>query len=402
MVFTAPVMFTPAFSERCFELHPAPQVMLRLDGAIIAANPAWEQLVGLERGRAIGLRITELVHPEDRGTVERRLSRLGAGEEALGFRARLLPAEGAARWMQRWVHWSAAAPAGEGIVHALCYDMTALNEAERAASERTRFLSTLLSNLPGMVYRCRNEPDWPMEFISDACGPITGYPAREFLELGRTYGSLLLPEDAQRVWDDVQAAIEARKPFKLRYRITNAQGEVRWVHEQGRALYGEDGALIALEGYIFDATEFVRTEEELAEKLSVIEAQAEAIRHLSTPIIEVWDGVLTMPIVGRIDRARADEMMQALLDAVDRSDCRQVILDLTGVDSIDEPVAGHLVKMLDAARLLGAEGVLVGIRSEVARTLVALGVDLAHVPTRGDLRDALLECMRVRRGAAPR
>ncbi|WP_437290849.1 PAS domain-containing protein [Sorangium sp. So ce406] len=389
-------MFSPGFAERCFSLHPAPQALLRPDGSIATANPALARAAGVDRERVRDVHIAELVHLEDRRQVESCLVDLGRGEQARSWRARLQPPGAGARWMD----WSAAAPAGERVVHVILHDVNQLHEAERAARERERFLSSVFSNLVGMVYRCRNEPDWPLEFITAGCQQLTGYSPEQYVDHRVMYGHLIHPEDQARVWDEVQAALGVRQPFTLRYRITTAEGEERWVYEQGCGVRAEDGALLALEGYVTDVTERVRAEQSLAEKLHLIEAQAEAIRNLSTPIIEVWDGVLILPIVGFVDRERANQMTEALLDAVVTSGSSHVIVDLTGVDIIDTEVASHLMKMLDAVRMLGAQGVLSGIRPEVARTIVALGVDLSRLPTRNGLRDALLDCIRARSRAA--
>ncbi|WP_437930957.1 PAS domain-containing protein [Sorangium sp. So ce291] len=390
------MVYFQGFAERCFTLHPAPQALLRPDGSIATANPALARAAGVGRERVQDVHIAELVHLDDRRQVEACLVELGQGEQARTWRARLQPAGAGARWMD----WIAAAPGGEGIVHVVLHDVHELREAERASRERERFLSSVFGNLIGMVYRCRNEPDWPLDFITAGCEQLTGYPSEEYVQHRVMFGHLIHPEDQGRVWDEVQAALAVRQPFTLRYRIRTASGEERWVYEQGCGVHAEDGALLALEGYVTDVTERVHAERMLAEKLRVIEAQAEAIRHLSTPIIEVWEGVLTMPIVGSIDRERASQLMEALLDAVVRSGSSHVIVDLTGVDIIDSAVASHLMKMLDAVRMLGAQGVLAGIRPEVARTIVALGVDLSRVPTRNGLRDALLDCIRAKSRAA--
>ncbi|WP_437536913.1 PAS domain-containing protein [Sorangium sp. So ce726] len=385
-------MLSSGFTESCFTIHPAPQALLRPDGSIARANPALARVAGVGRERVQDVHIAELVHIEDRRRVEACLGELGQGEEARTWRARLQPPSAGARWMD----WSAAAPAGEGIVHVILHDVNDLHESERVSRERERFLSSVFGSLNGMVYRCRNEPDWPLDFITAGCEQLTGYSSEDYVQHRVMFGHLIHPDDQRRVWDEVQAALAVRQPFTLRYRIRTARGDERWMYEQGCGVHDEDGKVLALGGYIIDVTERVLADETLAEKLRVIEAQAEVIRTLSTPIIQVWDGVLILPMVGFVDRERADQITQALLDAVVGSGSTHVIVDLTGVDIIDSAVASHLMKMLDAVRLLGAQGVLSGIRPEVARTIVALGVDLSRVPTRNGLRDALLDCIRAR------
>jgi anti-anti-sigma regulatory factor len=131
----------------------------------------------------------------------------------------------------------------------------------------------------------------------------------------------------------------------------------------------------------------------LKEKLRIIEAQQTAIQRLSTPIIEVWEGVLTMPVLGVVDEQRAEQMMSVVLERVSQSGCEYTIIDLTGADSVDTRTADHLMKIVQAVQLLGAKSIVVGIRSDVAQTLVAMGVDLSSITTLRNLREALLFCM---------
>jgi PAS domain S-box-containing protein len=99
--------------------------------------------------------------------------------------------------------------------------------------ERDRQWATLVSNLPGLVYRCRNDPNWTMEFVSDGITAISGYSHEEFEKQTRHYGDLIVEEDRQRVWQTVQNAIGSKKPFHMEYRIRAADGESKWVWEHG-------------------------------------------------------------------------------------------------------------------------------------------------------------------------
>lgn len=142
------------------------------------------------------------------------------------------------------------------------------------------------------------------------------------------------------------------------------------------------------------ARERRRAEEALRDNVELIARQEDAIRSLSTPIIEVWQGVLAMPLFGAIDERRAGQMMTVLLDAVGSRQSRYAVLDLTGVSTIDAVTAEHVVRLVRAVQLLGAKGVVAGMRPEVARMIVSLGVDLGGIETRANLREALVRCMR--------
>jgi PAS domain S-box-containing protein len=124
--------------------------------------------------------------------------------------------------------------------------------SRNALEERNRRLNTLISNLPGVVYRCRNEPGWPMEFVAGECAELTGYTVNE-LESGQVvWGEdIIHPDDRERMWEAVQAALDADEPFEVTYPITTADDEVRWVWERGRAI---DEEQTHVDGFITDVT----------------------------------------------------------------------------------------------------------------------------------------------------
>lgn len=128
---------------------------------------------------------------------------------------------------------------------------------------------------------------------------------------------------------------------------------------------------------------------ELEEKLATIEQQRSAIRELSTPVMEVWEGILCLPIVGIMDTTRSAEMTDSLLKAVVATRARSTIVDITGIEVMDTRTADHFIRMAKAVRLLGAECVLTGMNPQIAQTVIHMGVDMAGVVTHRSLRDAL-------------
>lgn len=126
-----------------------------------------------------------------------------------------------------------------------------------------------------------------------------------------------------------------------------------------------------------------------------------AVDALSTPILEVWSQVLVLPLIGAIDDQRSEMILERLLEAVSRSQCRFVILDVTGVEGIDPATAERLLRVVAAAELLGARSLITGVRPSVARTLVSLGVDFGAMVTLRTLRDGLRECIRQMQGRRP-
>jgi rsbT co-antagonist protein RsbR len=145
-----------------------------------------------------------------------------------------------------------------------------------------------------------------------------------------------------------------------------------------------------------EASEREKTEtlEQLRAQLATIDAQRLAIQQLSTPILEVWDDVLALPVVGVVDSQRAAQMMERLLEEVVRRQARTVIIDLTGVEVVDTKTADYFLKVIRAVELLGARCSISGIRPAVAQTLVELGVDLGAIRTSRNLKHALRDSLR--------
>jgi len=133
---------------------------------------------------------------------------------------------------------------------------------------------------------------------------------------------------------------------------------------------------------------------ELEEALETIRNQQRSIAELSTPILQLWEDVLAMPIIGTVDTRRSIDIMEKLLAEVSARQSRFVILDITGVEVVDTKTADHFIKVTQAARLLGATCIVSGIRPAVAQTLVAIGVDMSSIETVSTMKEGLRECLR--------
>jgi rsbT co-antagonist protein RsbR len=167
----------------------------------------------------------------------------------------------------------------------------------------------------------------------------------------------------------------------------------RPLFEQLRAESGKDAQLLLDE--VWAATELVdslglhtvatfqRAREEL------INRQQREMLELSTPVVKLWDGILALPMIGTLDSARTQIVMESLLQRIVETGSQIAILDITGVPTVDTLVAQHLIKTVTALRLMGAECIISGIRPQIAQTIVHLGVDLQGVVTKANLADAL-------------
>ncbi|HRP63177.1 MAG TPA: PAS domain-containing protein [Phycisphaerales bacterium] len=169
-------------------------------------------------------------------------------------------------------------------------DITPQKEIAGSLQETARFLSTLISNLPGWVYRCRNDQTWTTEYASDGVERITGYPASAFAEGGGlSFENLIHPDDRQRVHDVINAAVEKNEPFQVVYRATAQDGTEHWLSEQGQGVFAEDGSLIALEGFITDITGSKQAEAALRHTEQRMEREFKALVEHAPDIISRFD-----------------------------------------------------------------------------------------------------------------
>lgn len=120
----------------------------------------------------------------------------------------------------------------------------------------------------------------------------------------------------------------------------------------------------------------------------LIKRQQEDLLELSTPVVKLWDGILALPIIGTLDSARTQVVMESLLEAIVQSNSRVAIIDITGVPTVDTVVAQHLLKTVTAARLMGADCIISGVRPQIAQTIVHLGINLLDVTTKATLSAA--------------
>ncbi|MGL5193599.1 MAG: PAS domain-containing sensor histidine kinase, partial [Chroococcales cyanobacterium] len=131
-------------------------------------------------------------------------------------------------------------------------------------TENQRTLATLMSNLPGMVYRSKNDRNWTMEFVSDGCIALTGYNPEELIGNRQvSFCKIIHPDDQDKLWAKVQSSLQNQQPFEFAYRIITRTGETKWVWEQGRGIFSVTGELFALEGYLTDITERTKSLEAL-------------------------------------------------------------------------------------------------------------------------------------------
>jgi PAS domain S-box-containing protein len=174
----------------------------------------------------------------------------------------------------------------------LAQDITEQVRAEAALRESERRLATVISNLPGAVYRCRADAQWTVEFLSDGYRALTGIDPSELLgRPGTRHSELIHPEDRQREFDTMQAAMAQKRHFQVEYRMYTASGEQRWIWEQGTGVYSEHGELEAIEGFSTDITDRKEAEaalqrahdeleQRIRERTAALESEQRALRRM--------------------------------------------------------------------------------------------------------------------------
>ena len=241
--------------EGVFRAFPDRYLWLDADGTVLSCNGPEDH------GAVAGRSLSEVFPPEPAGHLNQAFLRTlrtnslttleyaahEAGEARL-FEARFVPLGGASSRRRQ--------------VLLIIRDITERKRLEEQLRERDRDYVSLLGNVSGMAYRCRNDERWTMELVSDGCHALTGYGASD-LSGNRVvaFADLIHREDRQRVWEQCQASLEARQPCSSEYRIVTAGGEEKWVWDQARGVYAPSGELLAVDGLVTDITQRKRAEE---------------------------------------------------------------------------------------------------------------------------------------------
>lgn len=239
--------------------------------------------------------------------------------------------------------------------------------------------------------------DWLWEIDASGRYTFVGPQIRRFLgyapeeALGKTPFDFMAPAEAARVAAQFEPIANARLPFKALENVnTHKDGSLVTLETSGFPLFDSKGEYVGYRGMDRDVTASRRADAEHARlKDEIIRTQAAALVELSTPLIPLGERILVMPLVGTVDARRAEQIMETLLTGVGSGHTAVAIIDITGVNNVDTNVASALVSAAKAVRLLGAQVVLTGIRPEVARVLVNLGVDLGAISTQRTLQDGI-------------
>ncbi|WP_437320740.1 PAS domain-containing protein [Sorangium sp. So ce385] len=357
------------------------------DPVIAGWSEGAERLFGYTAEEVLGRSLLDTLSGRGGREAFRRLAKDGSGASHRCESARKDGSEVVVAWAQHPLRDGSGRPAraiyvGRYVGRDVEQGTSARAPAEAEPGVAQQLLRAILDHLPIVVCKYDRE------------GVFTFHDGKGTEAAGVTPGQLLGANILELYGSDMEASWGMRRALagEAARDVSDVQGASweTWYLPVHGARGGPDGAI----SITLNASEARQKEIELRAKLQLIEKQQKVIRDLSTPIIEVWDKVLTLPMVGVVDSLRLSEVMDNLLSAIVSKDARYAILDLTGVDAVDTQTARYLIEIIDAIRLLGAEGIVTGIRSNVAQTMITLGVDLSGVTTVGNLRAGLKLCMR--------
>ncbi len=246
----------------------------------IEANSAICNMLGYTRDEILSRRLEDLHPQEELPRILDLFERQVRGEISLAPDITMLRKDGSVVYVD--VNATRVTLGGKQCIMGIFRDITERKLAEEALQESERSLKTLMSNLPGMAYRCCNDRNWTMEYVSEGAAALTGYQPADLTGNAKiAYNDLIHHDDQKPVWETVQKTIGSRDKFRLSYRIRRADGQERWVWEQGQGVFSLAGDLLALEGFIIDVSERRLLEEERlkTQKLEAIGTLAGGIAH---------------------------------------------------------------------------------------------------------------------------
>ncbi len=266
-------------------------------------------------------------------------------------------------------------------------------ELEQRVEARTAELATAREELQRSHDELEERVEERTSELADAREDIQrSHDQMELRVEERTFELATAREDLQRSHDDLEERVEARTS-----ELAEAREELQQSHDDLESRIQERTEELAVARQNLEVSH-AELEQRVEERTGELEAAMEeisqrntAISEMSMPVVDVWQGIILLPLVGILDTERAQNMVERLLESIVQNRTRVAILDITGVPTVDTSVARHLVQTVESAQMLGAEVVLTGFSPDIAQTLTHLNVGFGSLRTRGSLRDGIAE-----------
>ncbi len=262
-----------------YENAPLPYQSLDIEGNILDVNPSWLRTLGYEREEVIGTNFSQFLHPEWEDHFRQNFPAFKKQGYIHDVQFKIGHKNG--DYLDITFEGSSGYYPDGSFRQTYCVfkNITAQKKAEQKLLESERKNRTLIGNLPGMAYRCRNDRDWTMEFVSEGCQDLTGYRPDDMVNNKVvSYGSLVHPSDRNDVWKAVQNAIDAASHFETEYRIITKNKERKWIWERGLCVSTTPDGTNILEGFMSDITERKQAEAKLRENKYFLDAVFESIQ----------------------------------------------------------------------------------------------------------------------------
>lgn len=346
-------------------------------------NPAWTQVLGYSLEELKSRPFLDFVHPDDIASTNQEVAKVFGGAEVFHFENRYRRKDGSYCWLA----WSGGVSAEDNMIFCCARDISVqkrlAEEKEQALSALGRFqaLADSTSDFVGMF-----STDYQVTYVNTAglrmIGHAEGNPS------GLRAMALHPAEHQQRILNEIIPIVRTQSSWTGETWLCHASGHLIPVSQVIVALRSKDGQIEGFGTVMRDLSaieSYKQTQEELLRQQAMLR---EMIQAMATPIIPLTERIVVMPLIGSMDATRAEDFLTAALEGAESRRARVVIIDITGMKHVDTSVGATLVRAALALRLIGAEVVLTGIRAEIARTLVSLGVDLP-VNTRSNLQSGI-------------
>ena len=375
-----------------FELIPDPAFIVSPDGKMVQVNKAFSDRTGYSNEDIAGMPLLspnpelELIPQEDIPKILDTFMKSLTGEEVPMYPIRVMAKDGHTIWAEL----NASTIAQDGDMLGIARDITDRKDAEEQLYELKRKYQSLydtapeailLVDLTGMVIDCNSMAE---RLGGLSRSELIGMP---IIELGK------LHEDDVEAYSKLFERAKSEEDVEsLEIRTVDADGQISW-HELSSSLLTKNDDITAIQVIMRDITDRKHAEEHLKQSEDMLKDLVHKLKlaqeELSTPVVQVWDRILALPLIGVVDTHRAQQIMDILLTTIVETQSKLVIVDVTGVASMDTEVTNHLIRTVHSTRLLGAECVITGVKPEVAQTMVHLGVDLGRLIIRSDIQDGL-------------
>jgi rsbT co-antagonist protein RsbR len=354
---------------------------LEADLTFSFSNPACDSTFGVSEGKLVGRKLQDFLSAESFKEVKKKIKK--SEKKKSVFEIEVNAEDGETRYLL--TRSNPRCDEKDKFVGSFVffYNVTELVRLEKELIFKEGLLNSLLATIPDLIYF----KDRECRFVEISKSKADQVGLSREKVIGTTDFDYFTEEHARPAFEDEQQIMKTGKPIKGKVeKETHPDGRITWVSTTKVPRYDNKGNIIGILGISRDVTESKLWEEEREKKM---EAQKEELMELSTPVIDVWEGVLTVPVLGSLDSERASRVSEALLTEIVEKRAKVAIIDISGISAVDSAVADRIIRTAKAVELVGAEAILTGVGVEIAQTIADLGIEMRSLKTMATLKDGL-------------